>query len=440
MGRTSFRVAALVATSFAIASGDAYADPTEPPSDPATPPMVQAAPEGEMSTLAGQDASDEGASGEDVASPGVGPDGVSVPQDSAAPQEDYEPPVSLSVGEPSAPPAAAPDSAPAAPAAADGVQPQPIDETPSGPSGPPGPAAVGVAPSQPAAAPPTTQVSPTVPAPAPPAPGPLAEPSPTHASAKPGSKLERLLSAVGRELRDVRGQMHDLRHGLEAGAPPRANRLTRLRATLVRMAPMLVALDVQLGAAGRPSPDLTQLLDRVRGDLHSAGAAADGLIAALRSSEARSTELQLLLRELEAFQTLSGALAARPAVGPAPAPSLPAPSTAYTQLEPAPAASPATGFAGPPATGAHSRQAPDSNDPRAPDSNDLRAPEASQPWSIAPGSATASSAGSFFFFAGVAGLAVLLLGVARPALRARLVLPPSRRYAVAFLMPLERPG
>jgi hypothetical protein len=468
MGRTSFRVAALVATSFAIASSDAYADPTEPPSDLASPPMEQAAPEGEMSPPAGQNASDAGTSADDLVPPEVDSGGASATQDPAAPQEDFEPHVSVTVGEPSAPPAAAPDSAPAAPTPANDVQPQPIDESSSGPSGPPGPADVGVAPSQPTAAPPTTQVPPTVPAPAPLAPAPLApaplapaplapappapdplapaqpapaplapgllfEPSPTHASAKPAnSHLERLLSDVGWELRNVRGQMHQLRHGLEAGAPPRPDRLTRLRATLVRMTPMLVALEVHLGAAGRLDPHLQQLLDRVRSDLHSARATAAGLIATLRSSEARSTELQALLRELEAFQTRSGALAASPALGPAPTPSLPASSTALTQLEPAAAGSPPPAVAGPPEPRGGSRQAPNSSDTRAPGS--------SQPWSIAPGSATASSGGSFFFFAGVAAITALLLGLARPALRARLVLPPSRRYAVAFLMPLERPG
>jgi hypothetical protein len=440
MGRTSFRVAVLVAMSFAVAASNAYAQATEP----ATPPTEQAAPEGETSTLAGQDHSDEGASGDDVVAPDLGSGGLSAPQDSApqdsapqdsAPQdsayptEEYHSPVSLTVGEPPAPSEAAPERAPAAPAVPDQVQPQRIDETPSGASGPSGPATIGVASSQPAPVPPATEVPPL----APPAPGPPFEPRPTRAGPKPGGNLERLLSDVGRELRDVRGQMHELRRGLEAGAPPRANRLTRLRTTLVRMAPMLVALEVQLGAAGRLSPHLRQLLDRVRIDLHSAGATAAGLIGALRSSRARSAELQLLLRELEAFQTLTSTLvASNPALGPAPKPPLPAPSTAYTQLEHAPAASTRPGVAGPPAPRADSRQAPDSSD--------TRAPEASQPWSIAPGSATASPAGSFFFFAGVAAITALLLGVARPELRARLVLPPSRRYAVAFLMPLERPG
>jgi hypothetical protein len=61
------------------------------------------------------------------------------------------------------------------------------------------------------------------------------------------------------------------------------------------------------------------------------------------------------------------------------------------------------------------------------------------PWSAAPGAGTASPGGSFSFAAAVA-LAMLLIALALPALLTRLDLPPSRRYSVALIAPLERPG
>jgi hypothetical protein len=249
---------------------------------------------------------------------------------------------------------------------------------------------------------------------------------------QPGGTLEGLLSDVRQELRSAQGQINDLRRDLDAGAPPPPDRLTLLRATLVQIAPMLVALEVRLQAAGRLTPHLRHLLHRVRSDLRGVRVTAHTLVTALRRSGARGPELRLLLRELEHFGALGPDLAWTPGVRPAAVPLVAGASPAYSQLQPAPVAGPPPAAA-PPAD----RRAADRPPPADDGPGNLEPP----PWSSAPsaGSATASPGGAFFF-AGMASLTMLLIGLGLPALRARLDLPPGRRYTAAFLAPLERPG
>ena len=245
-----------------------------------------------------------------------------------------------------------------------------------------------------------------------------------------GSSLERLLPGVERELRTVQAQIDDLGRRLDRGAPAPKSRMIRLRSSLERIAPVLLALEVQLDAAGRLSPRLRALLHRVRVRLVGARASAADLIAALRRAGARGPELRLLLRELGRFRMLHAALAANLRAERAPAPSEPGANAAYTQLQPAPAASPQHAATAPPDQRAAGRAT------RSPDRG---SPDEPAPGSSAPGSASAAPGGAFSA-ASVALLAALLIGLALPQLGARLALSAGRRYTVAFLAPLERPG
>ena len=246
-----------------------------------------------------------------------------------------------------------------------------------------------------------------------------------------GSSLERLLPGVERELRTVQAQIDDLGRRLDRGAPAPKSRLIRLRSSLERITPALLALEVQLDAAGRLSPRLRALLHRVRVRLADARASAADLIATLRRVGARGPELRLLLRELGRFRTLHAELASKLGAERAPVPSEPGANAAYTQVHPAPAASPQHAAtaplerrpAGRPATGSPDRGGPDEP----------------APGSSAPGSASAAPGGASSA-ASLALLATLLIGLLLPRLRARLALSPDRRYTVAFLAPLERPG
>jgi hypothetical protein len=224
--------------------------------------------------------------------------------------------------------------------------------------------------------------------------------------------------------------MDGIRRGLDRGAPPPPHRLSRLRATLVRITPMLAAIEVRLDAAGRLSPHLRRLLHRVRLDLRGARTTAAGVVVALRRSGARGAALRLLLRELEAFQALRSTLASTPASNPAP--SAPATSPASPQLQAAPVTSLVPAAAEP-----HHPRAGDHRESPSRGARDLSAE--SQPSSAAPDAATASQGGSFSFAAAVA-LTMVLIGFALPALLTRLELRPGRRYAVALIAPLERPG
>jgi hypothetical protein len=246
-----------------------------------------------------------------------------------------------------------------------------------------------------------------------------------------GSSLERLLPGVERELRTVQAQIDDLGRRLDRGAPAPKRRLIRLRSSLERIAPVLLALEVQLDAAGRLSPRLRALLHRVRVRLVGARASAADLIAALRRAGARGPELRLLLRELGRFRMLHAALASNLGAERAPVPSEPGANAAYTQVQPAPAASPQHAATAPLERRTGGRLATASADRGGPDEP--------APGSSAPGSASASPGGAFSA-ASVALLATLLIGLALSRLRARLTLSPGRRYTVAFLAPLERPG
>jgi hypothetical protein len=434
MDRNSLRVAALATTAFlAIACSDAFAQAPESPSDPATPAAGQPALKGVIPASPGQDDSSEGSADEAAALALEEDSGaVSAPQDPATPQEEVQPSVSVTVGDPPPASAPAPERAPAAPGAP-GAGGNRIDETPAADSEAPPAAATAFAASSSAVDPPAADVPPLVP-PGSASPRPVAEVSPTRGGRPTRDGLGQLLSEVGRELRSAQGQIDDLRSGLDEGAPPPTRRLTRLRETLVRIAPMLLALEVRLHAAGELSPQLRQLLKRVRSDLRGVHVTSASLAAELRRSGARSAELRQLLQEVEAFRALASTLALNPGVSPPPAPAPPATGSSpeFTPLQPGPAASAPPAASEPPA--------PRAGDRHAPGSSARPALAELLQWSLASGSATVGSGGSFFFVAAVAALTVLLIGIALPALRTRLELPRHRRYAVAFLTPLERPG
>jgi hypothetical protein len=447
MDRTSFRFAAFVATAcltiaccyvradLAAAQSDAPTPPAEEPAQgdapPATPPEAAAQP---AATTPPQEAS---------------PGGASAPEEVAPVQEWVQPDATESPTDPSptatgaAPPATggAPGGAPGSsgsPGGAATTQPtQRIDETPPASTDPGTDETAAFASSTSGTNPSAEQASESraaasaAPAVTPSKPAAAAEAATTPTD-QPGGTLEGLLSDVRQELRNAQGQINDLRRDLDDGAPPPPDHLTRLRATLVQIAPMLVALEVRLQAAGRLTPHLRDLLHRVRSDLRGVQVTAHGLVTALRRSGARGPELRLLMRELEHLGAIGSALVWTPGVRPAGAPLVAGSSPAYSQLQPAPVAGPPPAAA-PPAE----RRAAD----RPPPEPDGRGNVEPPPWSTAPsaGSATASPGGAFFF-AGAAALTMLLIGLGLPALRARLELPPGRRYTAAFLAPLERPG
>jgi hypothetical protein len=432
MVRPSFGYVVLAATaSLAIACGNAYADTaaTPPESGTATAQVPQA---GSTSTPSGGASPDEGTQTEDdlaTESAASGDVGTQEPPSSA---NTVQPLANVTVGDPSAAPAGSPPGgAPPAPPpqnTADATAKQEIDETSAALSGPPPAAASPVAPDASSSTPPLGQPPAPV-APAGPRTGPLAQPGSTPEPTKAGGNLEELLTKVGRELRTAQGQIEGLRRGLDRGAPPSRDRLSRLRATLVRITPMLAALEVRLEAAGRLSPHLQQLLHGVQSDLRGIRATAAGLVAALRHSGASGDELRLLLQELESFQAVGSTLASTPGADPA----RPAPATSPPdpQLWTAPATSsvPASTVSPHPRPGDHRESPSRGGGPSA----------ESLPSSASPDAATASPGGSFSFTAAVA-LTMVLIGLALPALLTRLDLQPGRRYAVALIAPLERPG
>jgi hypothetical protein len=435
MDRTSFRVAALVATAlFAIACSDARADTVDTASDP-----DQATTSVETSA---QETSSEESSQGGGAVTTLSEDSsiLSTTLDPPPPPETVQPNPSPPAP-PTTPTTTAPATPPASPPASQGgagdPPPQRLNETPAAASEPAADQASAVA-SQASSNDPSTEQAPApvatsqVPPDTPVKSATLGEISPAHAATPPGDSLEQLLSEVGRRLHHVQGKIDDLRHRLAHGAPPPTKRLIDLRASLVRIAPMLAALEASLDAAGRLSPHLRQLLHRVSGDLRGARVTAEGLITALRHSGARGPEVRLLLEELEHFRTLDLALPSTPVVASAPAPSLAVASPGLA-VQPAPVVSPPPASADAPDRGAGG---PQPNGSRGGRGSEEPPPS---PWSPAPGSATASPGGTFLF-AAVASLTMLLIGLLLPALRARLDLPPGRRYNVAFLAPLERPG
>jgi hypothetical protein len=452
MDRTSFRFAALVATAcLAIACSYVSAAPAAAQSDPATPAEALATADEAPAAPAPEASSDQGTP---AAPPEAPPGGASPPSEVAPVQEWVQPGPSETEAD-TAPAATggtptatgnAPGGASGTSGSPGGAAPNPptqrIDETaaandprldetassasstsgdnPSAELAPESRAAVGGAAAGAAAA--VTPSKPTA----------AAEAASTP-TGQAGGTLQGLFSDVRQELRSAQGQINDLQRDLDHGAPPPPDRLTRLRATLVRIAPMLVALEVRLHATGRLTPHLRQLLHRVRSDLRGVRVTAHDLVTALRRSGARGAELRLLLRELDHFAAMASTLDLTPGLRPAAAPPAQGATAAYSQLQPVP-------VAGPPAAAAPPAERPTADVPP-PEPRDPPGDEQAQPWSTAtsPGSATASPGGAFFF-AGVASLTTLLIGLGLPALRARLEVLPGRGYTAAFIAPLERPG
>jgi hypothetical protein len=432
MDRPSFGLAVLAATaSLAVVCSSAYADTADSASDSGAATTPQIPQDDSTSPLSGGVSPEEGTPAADEPSSQAeewGDDGAQEAGSSEeTPAQTF---TDTTGGEPTAPPAGSAPPGPAPPSTGDATAEQQIDEKATAPSGPPPAVALPVPPAAPVSAPPSGQ-APARGTPAPVAPTAQTRTAPVAAaSSTPASDgLKQLLTRVGRDLRTAQGQINGLRRGLDRGAPPRPSDLTRLRATLVRITPMLAAVQVRLDAAGRLSPPLRRLLHRVRSDLRVVRAAAAGLVVALRQSGARGHELRLLLRALESFRALGATFASTPGVNPAP--SAPPTSPAHPQLQPAPAGSPVPADAEPPhpPAGGH-RESP---------SRGVGGLSAESLWSAAPGAATASPGGSFSFAAAVA-LTMLLIGLAMPVLLARLDLPPGRRYSVALIAPLERPG
>jgi hypothetical protein len=438
MDRTSFRFAALVATAcLAIACSYVHAAPAAAQSDSATPAEAPVAVDEAPAAPAPEASSDQGA--------------PPAPADVAPVQEWVQPPSETPADPSPAATGSTPTTTGSAPgagtsgspgAAATAAPTQRIDETAattdprldetaaiasstsddnaSAEQAPESRATVGGAAAGAAAA-----VTPSKPAA-------TAEAASTP-TGQAGGTLQGLFSDVRQELRSAQGQIDDLQRDLDHGAPPPPDRLTRLRATLVRIAPMLVALEVRLQATGQLTPHLRQLLHRVRSDLRGVRVTAHDLVTALRRSGARGPELRLLLRELDHFAAMASALDLTPGMRPAAAPPAQGATAAYSQLQPVP-------VAGPPAAAAPPAERPTADRPQA-EPRDPPGDEQAQPWSTAtsPGAATASPGGAFFF-AGVASLTMLLIGFGLPALRARLEVLPGRPYTAAFIAPLERPG
>ena len=254
---------------------------------------------------------------------------------------------------------------------------------------------------------------------------------PAVAETSPAPALERILPAVERELRKVQADVEAIRRRLDGGAAPPAHDLSRLRSTLERLAPVLLALDLRVDRAGLPGAQARQLLHRVRAGLAETQVATAGLIAALRRSDLHGPELRALLRSLESFGALGSALDLRPGAGPfAPTSFAPTPQPVDPMASAAVLPTPESG-----ASPSRSHAAP----PRADDAPKAAGQHAPEPWSSALGSATASAAGAVSV-AGLAALAALLIAFALPRLLTRLELTPGRGHMVASVLALERPG
>jgi hypothetical protein len=418
MDRVSFRVAALAAAALLVlACADARADPGAGTPELATsgaeqspPPDAQPTPEPAEGATAEEGSMDEGAMGSQ--------------QEGVEPQLAQEPPA----GDPPvqrqglASPSGPPPSAMTSPGGPEGQAGAPdLGVQPIGGSAPSAPELPVVAKSASTPAPPLGAIEP----------GQMGGARAPPDSGPRGSGVERLLPGVERELRTVQAQIDDLARRLEKGAPAPKSHLIRLRSSLERITPSLLALEVQLDAAGRLGPRLRTLLHRVRIRLVGARASAADLIAALRHVRARGPELRLLLRELGRFRLLQVESASKLGAERAAARSELTANAAYTQLQPAPAASPQHAATTPlerPAAGRQATGSPDHGGPVEP-----------APRSSADGSATATPGGASSA-ASLALLAALLIVLVLPRLRARLAPSPGRRYTVAFLTPLERPG
>jgi hypothetical protein len=215
---------------------------------------------------------------------------------------------------------------------------------------------------------------------------------------------------------------------VDAGKRPSKGGLVRLRLSLAQIAPVLLALERRLDAAGQLTAHLRRILQRVRDHLSHTQASAAELIAALRGSGLRGAELQLLIDELVRFQALHGTLLPGPVLhGPRamlpldPPTALPWSSSTWSQPvhQPTPAGHASARHPGGSSVGGAQHHP-------------------SKLFSI-PGAAAVSSSGAGAAVAfGV--LAALLLGLAAPRLSGRLTVPPGLYRSVVFLAPLERPG
>ncbi len=446
MDFASFRVAALAAAaSLVIASADAQADPGATAPELRTPGAEQSPPTDAPSTDAqptdAQPTDAQPTDAQPTDAPPTDAQPTDAPAEATTAEED-----SLEEG---------------AMGAQEGVEQQPAhegslgdpsvqDQGPASPTGPPptavtspgGPGGQGGAPDpsvQPIGAlaasapePPTGVPSRFAPAPAlgPIGPEPIGGVRAPSGGRPLGSGLERVLTDVERELRHVQAQIDDLQRRLDDGAPAPKSGLITLRSSLERIAPVLLALELRLGAAGRLDPRLRALQHQVRVRLAGARASAGELIAALRRSGERGDELRLLLRELERFRAFEVERVSNAVAGAASALPEPGADAAYTELRPPPAASPLHAATAPLERRTTGRSA---TRPR-----DREGPGPPLPWSSTSGSATASPGGAFSA-AGLTLLATLAIALAAPRLRAGLWLPADRPYTVA-LAPLGRPG
>jgi hypothetical protein len=437
MAGTTFRVAASVATlCLVLAAGEARAQSLDSSSDggsPAPQPAVQ--PDGAPAS-SGDNAASTSADG--VQGGGTPPEGtipLNAPPESAAVQEVVVDAAPSQSDTPTTAPEVPPAPSPAPDAGVAEAPAQRIEEKSLAAShsldDQASPVAASTGSGDSLTGPALDPGAPSISPPSAVKPDALDDVGPPTAGDPPGDGLEQLISDVRRDLRSVRGQIDDLQRRLDDGAPPPQNRLIDLRASLGQIAPLLVALEMRLDAAGRLSPHLRNLLRRVRSELRGARVTAAGLVAALRSSGARSAEVRLLLRELERFRAVASMLAVNPFVARAPAPPVSSASAAYMSVQ-----SPRVAYPTQPSA-ASPKQADDGRPTTGP--RDGQRGGEPPPWAPAPGSATASPGGAFLF-AGLASLAILLIGLTMPALRALLELLPGRPYSVAFLEPLERPG
>jgi len=443
MDRTLFRVAAILAATFlVILCTDARADTAGGSSDPAdgtssqtvVPDPGSTAPSdstidltetdtagdgtaGDGSTV---DRSGDGTSSNDGTTTSTGTPASSLANDQQLPTAPADP---GSSDPPATDPAAAPATEPTAGTEATDITADDTAVPPSATQGEISTAAIVVSNTAPSAQNPAT-VAPAIFTTPPSAAGARA-----GAAGDPTSGLDQILPTVERQLRTVQGQIDDMKQRLDRGAAPSKTGVLKLRSSLRHIAPLLLALERRLDAAGELTPRLRRILHRIRAHLSDTRASAADLIAVLRRSGVHGHQLQLLLRELERFQAVHGTLLQSPSLGRLPAPSPVAASqpVAWTRSSSWARhglASPVDArAAGNPASGTRHSGIPQR-----------------QPRSLSnPGAATASSGGAFSV-AGMALLATLLIGFAGPRLRGRLTPPPARRRAVVFLAPLERPG
>jgi hypothetical protein len=205
--------------------------------------------------------------------------------------------------------------------------------------------------------------------------------------------------------------------------------LNRLRSSLERLAPVLLALDARGDGVVGASEQTRRLLHRVRARLGKAQVATAGLIVALRRSGLQGPAAVALMRELESFGAIGHGLDLTPGalLAPAPAPIIPAPAAVL--LTHTSGTSPSEPSVARPEAG---------DAPRAGDAPNGASQQPPGSWSFAGGSSSASAGGALS--AGIAALAALLLGLALPRLLTRLQLFPGRGHAVALVLAVERPG